>query len=221
VGLERGPLSLVSTNEELLGRSSGFGQESRDYGRRDPLRWPHDTHYLQELILTSPPSGGHSVGIVRSRTKATELLVTLVWTYLLILVVDYRLLINWIIHQQLSGYKVEEIYIWETRTKVVVYHCIKQPTSTTGRSRPRAKCFTPINLLQAVLHTNEMSYQATNLTLFLLLFFRRPLTLAGIKPIFIQVGEWFLRIMEALMISCKLLGGHNLHTVLRQCVQSF
>jgi hypothetical protein len=32
VGLERGPLSLVSTTEELLGR------ESRGYGRRDPLR---------------------------------------------------------------------------------------------------------------------------------------------------------------------------------------
>jgi hypothetical protein len=37
VGLERGPLILVSTTEELLGRkSSGSGQESRDYGRRDP-----------------------------------------------------------------------------------------------------------------------------------------------------------------------------------------
>jgi hypothetical protein len=37
VGLERGPLSLVSTAEELLGRkSSGSGPESREYGRRDP-----------------------------------------------------------------------------------------------------------------------------------------------------------------------------------------
>jgi hypothetical protein len=36
VGLERGPLSLVSTTEELLGRkSSGFGFENRDYGRAD------------------------------------------------------------------------------------------------------------------------------------------------------------------------------------------
>jgi hypothetical protein len=32
VGLERGPLSLVSTTEELLGRNSnGFGLESREY----------------------------------------------------------------------------------------------------------------------------------------------------------------------------------------------
>jgi hypothetical protein len=29
--------------------------------------------YPQELALTSPTSGGRSVGIVRSRTKATEL----------------------------------------------------------------------------------------------------------------------------------------------------
>jgi hypothetical protein len=38
VGLERGPLSLVSATEELLERkSSGSGLENRDYGRRDPL----------------------------------------------------------------------------------------------------------------------------------------------------------------------------------------
>jgi hypothetical protein len=37
VGLERGPLSLVSTTEELLGRnSSDSGLESRDYGPSDP-----------------------------------------------------------------------------------------------------------------------------------------------------------------------------------------
>jgi hypothetical protein len=36
VGLERGPLSLVSTTEELLGRnSSASGLETREYGRRD------------------------------------------------------------------------------------------------------------------------------------------------------------------------------------------
>jgi hypothetical protein len=36
VGLERGPLSLVSTTEELLERkSSGSGLERREYGRRD------------------------------------------------------------------------------------------------------------------------------------------------------------------------------------------
>jgi hypothetical protein len=37
VDLERGPLSLVSTIEDLLGRKiSGSGLEIRKYGRRDP-----------------------------------------------------------------------------------------------------------------------------------------------------------------------------------------
>jgi hypothetical protein len=36
VGLERGPLSLVSTIKEVLERrSSGSGLENRDYGHRD------------------------------------------------------------------------------------------------------------------------------------------------------------------------------------------
>jgi hypothetical protein len=64
----------VNTIEELLGRkSSGSGLESREYGRMDPPRWPHGTLYPQKLTLTSPTSGGRSVGIVRSRTQATEL----------------------------------------------------------------------------------------------------------------------------------------------------
>jgi hypothetical protein len=72
IGLKRGPLSLVSTIEELLGRkSSGSGLESQEYGGRDPLRWPSGTLYPQKT-LTYPTSGGRSVGIVRSRTQATE-----------------------------------------------------------------------------------------------------------------------------------------------------
>jgi hypothetical protein len=39
VGLERGLLSLVSTIEELLGRTNnGSGLESREFGRKDPSR---------------------------------------------------------------------------------------------------------------------------------------------------------------------------------------
>jgi hypothetical protein len=54
VGLERGPLSLMSTIEELLGRnSSGSGLENREYGHGDPLRWPRDTIYPQKLALIS------------------------------------------------------------------------------------------------------------------------------------------------------------------------
>jgi hypothetical protein len=72
VGLERGPLSLVSTNEELLGRkSSGYGLESREYGRRDPSRLLRFTLYAQKLAVTSPTSGSLSICIVRSRTQAT------------------------------------------------------------------------------------------------------------------------------------------------------
>jgi hypothetical protein len=36
------------------------------------LRWPRDNLYPQKLALTSPTSGGRSVGKVRLRTKATE-----------------------------------------------------------------------------------------------------------------------------------------------------
>jgi hypothetical protein len=73
VGLERGPLRLVSATEELLERkSSGSGLENREYGRMDPSRWPRGTLYPQKLELTSPRSGGRPVCIVRSRTQATE-----------------------------------------------------------------------------------------------------------------------------------------------------
>jgi hypothetical protein len=67
-----GPLSLVSTTEELLGRNSGgSGLEIGQYGRGDPFCRPRDTLYPQKLALTSPTSGGRSVVIVCSRTKAT------------------------------------------------------------------------------------------------------------------------------------------------------
>jgi hypothetical protein len=74
VSLERGPLSLVSTVEELLGRKrSGSRLENRDYGHRDPSRWPYATLCWQTLALTSATSGCLSIGIVRSRTQITFL----------------------------------------------------------------------------------------------------------------------------------------------------
>jgi hypothetical protein len=52
VGLEQGPLSLVSTIEELLWRKcSGSVLENIEYGRRDPSRWPCGTIYPQKLAL--------------------------------------------------------------------------------------------------------------------------------------------------------------------------
>jgi hypothetical protein len=53
-------------------KSSGSGLENLEYGRIDPSRWPRGTLYPQKLALTSSTSGGRSVGIVRSRTQATE-----------------------------------------------------------------------------------------------------------------------------------------------------
>jgi hypothetical protein len=75
VRLKRDPLNLVSTIEELLGRNgSGSGLEIREYGRRDPPSWPRGTLSPQKLALTSPTSCSHSIGIVHSRTQATEFL---------------------------------------------------------------------------------------------------------------------------------------------------
>jgi hypothetical protein len=71
VGLERGPLSVVNTIEQLLCRkNSGFGLENRDFGLRDPSCWPRGTLYPLKLALTSPTSGGLALGIVRWRTQA-------------------------------------------------------------------------------------------------------------------------------------------------------
>jgi hypothetical protein len=54
VDLEQGPLNLVSKIEELLGRDSDSGLETREYNRGDPLRWPRGTPYPQTLALTLP-----------------------------------------------------------------------------------------------------------------------------------------------------------------------
>jgi hypothetical protein len=79
VGLERGPLSLVSKIEELLGKeSSGSGLENRDYGRTNPSRWQRGTLYPQKLALTSFTSADRSVGIVGSRTQVTEFIIIII-----------------------------------------------------------------------------------------------------------------------------------------------
>jgi hypothetical protein len=68
----------MSTTEELLEReSSGSNLENRDYRRRGStvLMWHPSIRKM--LALTSPTSGGRSVGSVRSRTQATEFVVVL------------------------------------------------------------------------------------------------------------------------------------------------
>jgi hypothetical protein len=73
VGLERGQLSLVSTTEELLrGNSSRSGLQNREYDRRVSVRMTTLYPPPQMFALTSLTSGDRSVGIVRSRTQATE-----------------------------------------------------------------------------------------------------------------------------------------------------
>jgi hypothetical protein len=52
----------MSTIEELLGRKgSGSGQENREYGRRDPLRWLRDTP-LPTKFGTNLPNKPRSLG---------------------------------------------------------------------------------------------------------------------------------------------------------------
>jgi hypothetical protein len=72
VGLERGPLSLVSTTEELLDRkvtAPDYKTENTAVGIRHA---DHVAPLLQKLAITSPTSGGRSVGIVRSQTQTME-----------------------------------------------------------------------------------------------------------------------------------------------------
>jgi hypothetical protein len=49
-----------------------IGLDKRQYGFRVPSRRPPGTLYPRSLALTSPTSGGRSVGIVLSWTQATE-----------------------------------------------------------------------------------------------------------------------------------------------------
>jgi hypothetical protein len=76
VGPKRGPLSLVSTTEELLDRKVAdpvHKTETTAVGIR------HADHVApsirKKLAITSPTSGGRSVGIVRSRTHTMDKLV--------------------------------------------------------------------------------------------------------------------------------------------------
>jgi hypothetical protein len=73
VGLERGPLSLVSTAEELLDRKVAapvYKTETTAIGIRHA---DHGAHfYPQKLALTSRTSGGRSVGIVKLFSSELE-----------------------------------------------------------------------------------------------------------------------------------------------------
>jgi hypothetical protein len=73
MGLERGPLSLVSTTEELLDREVA----APVYKTKITAIGIHHADYMapsirKKLVITSPTIGGRSVGIVRSRTQTME-----------------------------------------------------------------------------------------------------------------------------------------------------
>jgi hypothetical protein len=68
-------------------KEKAAGLENRDYGRRGSAALTMLLPTIRKtLALTSPTSGGRSVGIVRSRTKAMELLLLL----LLLLLLTYK-----------------------------------------------------------------------------------------------------------------------------------
>jgi hypothetical protein len=72
VGLERGPLSLLSTTEELRERKnsgSGLETENTAVGIRHA---DHVASSIRKSALNSLKSGGRSAGIVRSRTLTKE-----------------------------------------------------------------------------------------------------------------------------------------------------
>jgi hypothetical protein len=107
-------------NWRAIGRkSSGSGVENREYGRRDPSRWPRDTLYPQKLALISPTRGGLSVDIVRWRIKATELLfiitIRISLTYISSLTLRY-------IHTTILGLQLR--FEWKLKSVIsVTYLC--------------------------------------------------------------------------------------------------
>jgi hypothetical protein len=73
MGLEWGPLSLVSTTEELLDRKVAAPVKKTENTAVGIRHADHVApHYPQKLAITSLTSGSRLVGIVRSRTQTME-----------------------------------------------------------------------------------------------------------------------------------------------------
>jgi hypothetical protein len=114
VGLERGPLSLVSTIEELLERkSSGSGLENREYGL--------EIRHADYVALTSQASVGPSVGIARSRSQATEF--SLVFFSFSVFILYY-----------IDSYPVLDYCIQKRKLKLTLSFCISRACMYTEQS---------------------------------------------------------------------------------------
>jgi uncharacterized protein YaiE (UPF0345 family) len=105
--------SWIQLRSYFRRKCNGSGLEIREYCRRDPSRWLHGTLYPQKLALTSRTSGGRSVGIVRSRTQATEFSFSQLkvnrsfgGTYRL----HFQDRISWVRYQHGSRYGLPKIY---------------------------------------------------------------------------------------------------------------
>jgi hypothetical protein len=82
-----GPLSLVRTTEELLGRNnSGFGLENREYGHRDTLRSLCDTP-LSAKVGTYLTDNRESLGVVRSRARESAIIIIIIIIIIIVVVV--------------------------------------------------------------------------------------------------------------------------------------
>jgi hypothetical protein len=73
VGLERGPLSLLSTTEEPLDRKVVAPVKKTENTAVEIRHADYVAPSIRKkLAITSPTSGGRSVGVVRSRTQTMD-----------------------------------------------------------------------------------------------------------------------------------------------------
>jgi hypothetical protein len=86
MGLERGPLSLESTIEELIGReSSGSGLENRDYGR-----WKRCVDHSTSSISKRCHYFGRQAAVARSVQYACGLMPRSLFVCLYVMVIYYQ-----------------------------------------------------------------------------------------------------------------------------------